>query len=308
LARNARDLPWAEHFEAGQPFEIKVTCKRSRVRHTGAVEERIREAIETSLSGAGFVAADEPTQVIVRINNNICTVSVDTSGALLHQRGYRKNVAKAPLRETLAAGVLAASGWKGDKAFMDPMCGSGTLAIEAALLAANRPPGAQRRFAFMSRPDFDEELWGEILENALSETRTPSHPIMGSDRDAGAVSAASENSSRAGVEDFVDFAQCSISAISAPADQGMLLCNPPYGRRIGQNNKLRDLYAALGNVVRASFEGWDVGLVATDKMLVSSTRLGLKSATPFLPHGGLKVQLFLRDHLNPEPAPRRKRK
>jgi len=300
LARSAGQIPWESFLNPALPVIVKVSSKRSRVKHTGAVEERFRAAISKNFKLNESVPGEHGSQLMIRLNKNLCTVSLDTSGPLLHQRGYRQNLAKAPLRENLAAGILESAGWTGAEGFVDPMCGSGTLAIEAALLAAGIAPGLGRDFAFMSQPHFDESLWTRIRDEASEARIRPLSPIAASDRDAGAVAATRENAERAGVLDFIDIEHGSLSAARPPCPRGLWLSNPPYGKRIGQKNRLRDLYAAVGNVVRAHFSNWNIGLVSTDKILIGHTQLGMKTATPFLPHGGLKVQLFFSAPSNPE--------
>jgi putative N6-adenine-specific DNA methylase len=199
LERHATRLPWAEFTAPGQAIAFRVTSRKSRLYHQDAVAERL-------LAAAGAPALPAPTgllapqEFIVRLFRDECTVSADASGELLHRRGYRLAVGKAPLRETLAAAMLAATGWPGGTPLVDPMCGSGTIPIEAALFARRIPPGLQRAFAFQRWPEYAAAMWEELL--AASRARILPHAgslIVGSDRDAGAVAAASANAARVGV-------------------------------------------------------------------------------------------------------------
>jgi putative N6-adenine-specific DNA methylase len=189
--------------------------------------------------------------------------------------------------------MLLASCQDADVPVVDPMCGSGTLPIEAALRARRIPPGLRRRFAFEQWPEFDGRAWGKVKEEASAKilARAPS-PIVGSDRDAGVIESARANAERAGVEGDILFSQQPLSSANAPGeDLGLVIVNPPYGERVAPGKELRDLYARLGDVIRREFPGWSVGILAADAKLVAATRLPL---TPRLSttNGGIRVQLW----------------
>ena len=245
-----------------------------------------------SLYGTG--CRERPPQlVVVHIFNNHCTVSVDASGELLHRRGYRQAVAKAPLRETLAAALLLAAPWDATSPLVDPFCGSGAIPIEAALLALGAAPGRQRRFAFMDWPGFDEKRWTALLAVAQASMRTelpPGCQIIASDRDAGAVRMAQENAARAGVAQHIQFTCQAVSAIHPPARSGWVITNPPYGIRVSSNKDLRNLYAQFGNVLRAQCPGWHIAILCNDQALLAQTRLTLDASFSLL-NGGIKVRL-----------------
>ena len=200
LEERASRLPWERFLRPGQPISMRVTCHKSKLYHTDAVARTVMEGLGRRLGAASdLVKASEegddeqPAQlVIVRIVEDRCTASLDSSGIPLHKRGYRQALAKAPLRETLAAGMLLASGWDRRSPLLDPFCGSGTIPIEAALLAAGLPPGLHRRFAFMDWPDFDATLWESILDQ-VTPPANPRPAILASDRDAGAIAMARAN-------------------------------------------------------------------------------------------------------------------
>jgi putative N6-adenine-specific DNA methylase len=262
------------------------------------VAERVASAITARVRGARIIddAGDDvdlPNQlVIVRLFHDRCTVSVDSSGALLHRRGYRQAVAKAPIRETLAAATLIASGWRGDAPLLDPMCGSGTIPIEGAMIARRMAPGLRRQFAFEQWPDFDSGTWRAVLDEAESAIQ-PASPvsIQGSDRDAGAVDAAMANADRAGVGSDIGFSARSISAIEPAAEAGWLVANPPYGVRVGDTDRLQNLYAQLGNVIRVKCPNWHVALVSAEQKL--ERQLGLR-LLPVLRtfNGGIRVRVI----------------
>jgi putative N6-adenine-specific DNA methylase len=238
---------------------------------------------------------EEAQLFVVRIVHDQCEVSADSSGDLLHRRGYRREIAKAPLRETIAAAMVLASGWKGDGPLLDPMCGSGTIPIEAAMIARNIAPGLRRRFQFMEWPAFDAERWNEILANAQAAVTGFSGEILGADRDAGAVQAAARNAERAGVSENVRFSQEAVSGSIAGIDgsakeSGWILTNPPYGIRVGESDDLRNLYATLGSSLKSK-PGWRLGILTSDSALVRQTRLSLRPRFS-TSNGGIPVSFF----------------
>src|SRR2546421_1643468 len=207
LVRKAGALPFETVLRAGQPVSLRVTCHKSRLYHSGAVAERLHGALEERLGGSVPEAtADEesdapPQLLLARFDHDVCTVSADTSGALLHRRGYRLAQSRAPLRETLAAAMLLAAGYDGSAALVDPLCGSGTIAIEGALIARRRAPGIARSFALERWPGFDAAALASLRDEARGrELAKASHGILASDSDPAAVRAAQENAKRAGVE------------------------------------------------------------------------------------------------------------
>jgi putative N6-adenine-specific DNA methylase len=308
LRRRAARLPWERCLAPGQPVALRVTCHKSRLYHSDAVAERMAGAIADRLGKPPAVrkfdeqAAGHPPQlVVVRLVHDHCTVSVDSSGELLHRRGYRLATAKAPLRETLAAGMLLAAGWDpctdaGPAPLLDPFCGSGTIPIEAALLARGIAPGVNRRFAFMDWPDFDAALWKTLLAEA--EERRGSQTanlgsrlqILASDRDKGAIEMAEANAARAGVADAIEYSCRAFSAVTPPAGPGWLVTNPPYGLRVAANRDLRNLYAQLGNILRASYPGWRVAILCSDRQLLGQLRLPLDTSLALV-NGGIAVVL-----------------
>ena len=302
LRRKASRLPWERYLAPGQPVALRVTCKKSRLYHSGAVAERVAGAIADRLGQPSpIVKHDEdaetgaPQLVIVRLANDQCTLSVDSSGALLHRRGYRLATAKAPLRETLAAGMLLASGWDRASPLLDPFCGSGTIPIEAAMLALNIPPGGARRFGFMGWPSFDAGMWLKLLAaSSPLPSKTGVGFILASDRDAGAIQAAQANAERAGGADCIGFSCRAVSAIEPPPGPGWIVTNPPYGVRVSASRDLRNLYAQFGNVMRAKCPGWHVAMLceADNDQLIHNTGLAFDpSRSLSLVNGGLKVKL-----------------
>ncbi|HEV7704625.1 MAG TPA: class I SAM-dependent RNA methyltransferase [Gemmatimonadaceae bacterium] len=280
LERHSRKLAWSRFIDGGQPVRLRVSTSKSRLYHSGAVAQRIAEAMEKSTGVAPTVTSggDEDDEtgetplVIVRLFRDDCTVSIDTSGALLHRRGYRLATAKAPLRETLGAALLLASGWDPTTALVDPLCGAGTIPIEGAMIARRIPPGLSRSFAFMRWPGFHEPTWKKVVDEARAQILGDAPaPILGSDRDAGAIVASRANAERAGVAADIVFEEKVISRIAPPdgATAGSIVTNPPYGVRVGDRDALRNLYAQLGTIARDRFPGWRLTALSADPRLDS---------------------------------------
>jgi putative N6-adenine-specific DNA methylase len=297
LIRKASRLPWDKHLVSGRPVALRVTCKKSKLYHSDAVAERVMEAISDKMGKTvSLKKFDEeaegrqPQLVIVRFNLDHCTISIDSSGQLLHRRGYRQAVAKAPLRETLAAAMLLGSGWDCKHPLIDPFCGSGTIPIEAALMARRMAPGRNRKFGFMDWPDFDKALWESVVRKADAGVLKECPVIIGTDRDAGAVEAARENAKRAGVDGNIRFEKKAVSSILPGTTKGWLLTNPPYGVRLGSSGDLRDLYSRFGMIVRTRFRGWKVGVLSGNDNLMGHAGIRFEKRWPML-NGGIKVKL-----------------
>jgi len=291
LYRKALQLPWGRFVKPGSRVRVRATSHRSRLQHTGRIAATVNEAIDRVL-GRAASGADGPEQLIlVRFEEDLCHVSVDSSGELLHRRGYREETAHAPLRETLAAGLLLQLGWDGTEPLLDPMCGSGTLVIEAALLAGNRPPGAARQFAFMRWPRYRPGVWQALLAEAARGERALTVSLRGADRDAGALAAARRNAGRAGVLGSIDFRPGEVAQTPPAGGRGLLLCNPPYGERLGRQEDLRPLFRALGEVCRRQLPGWRVAFLSPDEALARSTGLPLRPLA-LLSNGGIAVTLW----------------
>jgi putative N6-adenine-specific DNA methylase len=289
LDSRARQLPWGSLLRPDVPFRVEVTCKKSRIYHSDAAAERIATAIVEEL-GAQHTP-DAEVLVRARIEHDICTIGIDTSGELLHKRGYKETVNMAPMRETMASLFLRQCGYDGTEPVVDPMCGSGTFVIEAAEIAARLNPGRARRFAFEQFANFDAEAWQRMRD--ANPGREPVARFYGSDRDVNAIAMSRTNAERAGVAAFTEFRQCTISELVAPAGPpGLVIVNPPYGTRIGDKTKLTALYRTLGQTLMTRFAGWRAAIITTDNNLARATGLPfLPNAAP-VPHGGLRVTLF----------------
>jgi putative N6-adenine-specific DNA methylase len=296
LETRAKKIPWERFVAAGQDAEFRVTARKSKLFHSDAIAERLSNAVRTrakTTEAGGRLPTGDGQLFVVRVFHDEFTISADASGDLLHMRGYRQAVGKAPLRETLAAALLLASGWSGESPLLDPFCGSGTITIEGALLARRIAPGLQRRFAFMGWPDFDAKQWEKLTSDARATALASSLVrILGSDRDTGAIDAARANAKRAGVEGDIDFSVRAVSAIAAPATAGLVATNPPYGVRVSRGAEIRNLYARFGRVLREQCRGWRVAMYSPDPRLAKQTGLEFKEVTRTT-NGGIKVAALL---------------
>jgi putative N6-adenine-specific DNA methylase len=293
LDKRAKKFDWQSVLRPDVPVRVEVTCKKSKIYHAGAAAQRI----EGGLVAAGLTLSPDAQLVIkTRIDDNLVTFSVDTSGESLHKRGHKEAVNKAPMRETMAAMILRECGFDGTQTVMDPMCGSGTFVIEAAEMAAGLAPGRTREFAFQHLASFDSEAWAAMKSGVAPVT--PRARFYGSDRDAGAIRISHANAERAGVADWVDFHMKPVSDITPPdGPPGLVIVNPPYGARIGNKKPLYGLYGAMGSVLKDRFKGWRVGIVTSDSGLAKATALPFVPPGPPIAHGGLKVRLFKTDPL-----------
>ena len=290
LQEKASRLPWERFIHPGQPVALRITYHQSQLNHARPISDAVNNAVANRLGEPSQASESGSAQlVIVRVANDQVTISVDSSGTLLHKRGYRQAIAKAPLRETLAAAIIMASGWDRKSPLLDPFCGSGTIPIEAAMMALGIPPGINRRFAFMDWPNFDEGLW-EQVKGAVKYPDTEVPSITGADRDAGAVRMAKSNAKRAGVAEYVRFEQHAVSDIHPPKEKGWVVTNPPYGERVSTGKDLRNLYAQFGNVLRQHCSGWQVAVLSSDPMLLGQMKLKLDASLSML-NGGIRVNL-----------------
>ena len=307
LERHARKIAWDRVLRAGDAVRFRVTCKKSKLYHSDAVAQRLADAAMRGVPGVRAEGGSTPDDeiddgnddvslIVVRLMRDRCTVSADSSGALLHRRGYRLATAKAPLRETIAAAMLAASAWDSTSPLVDPLCGSGTIPIEGALRARQIAPGAHRRFAMERWPTVSPSL-GESVRADLAKRERPRSlaEIVGSDRDSGAIVAASANAERAGVVEDVALAVRSLSAAAfPPAPRGWIVTNPPYGVRVGEADRVRDLWAQLGTVLRDRVPGWRLALLSPDTALERQLKIPLRAAAS-ISNGGIAVRIMIGD-------------
>ena len=272
-----RDIEWEKYLSPESTFAIETTVHSNEFRHSKYVAYRVKDGIvdhfsdrygkrpSIRLKGADII-------LDVHISETRVTISLDSSGEPLSYRGYRLEQTKAPLNEVLAAGIIMKTGWKGEKPFADPMCGSGTFLIEAALIAANINPGIYRKsFAFETWPDFDKDLFEELYNDDSGE-REPTCPIYGGDIDPEAVSIARKNIATARVGDYITLKCLSMADWKENGQEGVLVMNPPYGERL-KPEKLDDLYTMIGRSLKKDFQGWDAWVLGYRQELFDQIKL-----------------------------------
>ncbi len=291
LYRKASRLPWGRFLRPDAGLQIRVSCRHSRLNHSDRIAAVLGEAADRALGREAGPRGGAEQLVLARFEEDVCQLSIDSSGELLHRRGYRGETAQAPLRENLAAGILRLLDWDGSTPLVDPMCGSGTFLIEAAWLARRRAAGLERRFACMDWPGFRLGLW-EVLTGEARRAELPATPILrGGERDAASFEAARRNAARAGVVDLLDLRREELTDAVAPAGSGLLLCNPPYGKRVGGEEDLRPLYRTLGRIYRERFFGWRLAFLCPDDALAAAVDLPLKRLAR-LRNGGIPISLW----------------
>jgi putative N6-adenine-specific DNA methylase len=273
----------------------------STVRHAGApAAPALRAFLARAWGRAVHAAAGEDraspgTRLVLRLVEGSGTLSADASGELLYRRGWRQEVGRAPMRETLAAGVLALAGWRPEEPLWDAMCGSGTLLIEAALRARAMAPGLGRAFAFEGWPGTDATAWKARRAQAMHEARsTAPGPLHGSDANAGALGTARRNARRAGVLDSLVLERADIRVLSpGRVPPGLLVANLPYGKRVGNRSGMEAVFEAVGQALRAGFAGWRAALL-TDAPARVKRAVGRPVEKEFaLNNGGLSVTLLV---------------
>ncbi|PKO07722.1 MAG: class I SAM-dependent RNA methyltransferase [Chloroflexi bacterium HGW-Chloroflexi-3] len=291
-------LPWKQFFKKDVSVKIRTTCHKSKLYHSDAVTERIHQAIESNLAkkvpllkGDSEESHGKQQLIIVRLLRDQVSISIDSSGNPLYMRGYREIVSKAPLRENLAASLLLASNWTPEFPLIDPFCGSGTIPIEAALIAKNQPPGLYRDFSFENWPEFTQSTWQNMRREYIQNSIDPTTRIQGSDRNIGSIEIARKNAEKAAVNQFIEWNNQSISDVKPDGQPGWIITNPPYGLRISSNKDIRNLYAQFGNVLRQKFQGWNVIFLCNNVNLANQTKLKSKSLLSFS-NGGINVQAF----------------
>jgi putative N6-adenine-specific DNA methylase len=304
LRRRAERLPWRRFVPPGAAIAVRASATRCRLYHTGALAEAAVLAIADAVPGVHACADDEPPAItlLVRGVQDRFMFSADASGDRLHRRGARVETGDAPLRETLAAGLLALAGWTPGTALCDPMCGAGTIVIEAATQAAGRAPGSERGFAIESWPLLAEPATARAVAALRAEAdagvsapvpAAALAPIIGSDRDPRTIESARRNAERGGVATHVTFACRDAADARPPAPAGLVITNPPYGHRLGDARAAARGYRDLGGVLRAHFRGWRVAVVAPARLDVARA-MGLRSAKQFsLRNGGLPIVLHV---------------
>ncbi len=293
----AMQLNWPQWFAVGSDFMVKVTGVKCPLKSLEFVTLRIKDAVcdrfRQAVNSRPYIDTKEPdVRIHAYLTADAYQFYLDTSGDALYQRGLRRASIEAPLRENLAAGILKLSGWQPGTPLLDPMCGSGTFLLEAAMMALDIAPGSGRRFGFEKLKNFDEAAWKRIRQQALDKARPVSfQKLYGSDIDLRAVRISKQNLQEAGLLEAVQLSKNDINEVVAPNGEGVLVANPPYGVRIGEDEELAALYPKMGETLKRKFAGWNAYFLTNDMRLPKLMRLAPSKRTPLF-NGPLECRLF----------------
>jgi putative N6-adenine-specific DNA methylase len=293
----AKAVDWPSWFDVDLSIRVDVNAIRSPLKSLDFAVLRIKDAVcdrfRETLDRRPDVDTREPAVRIAGfLDATHFTLYIDTSGEPLFKRGWRGATGEAPLKENLAAGIVMMSGWRPGTALLDPMCGSGTLLVEAAMIARNIAPGSRRAFGFEKLKRHDEALWRRVWEAAAAR-RIPAGPVLihGSDLYGDELKNARDNLYAAGVDDMVQLKQGNVLEISPPAPAGIMVTNPPYGVRLDDKQALEAFYPKLGDALKARFAGWTCYLFSADMSLPKKIGLAASKRTPLF-NGALECRLF----------------
>lgn len=295
-----RKIDWEQYMTADTSFAIDSTVYSETFNHSRYVTYRVKDAIadlfKEKYGKRPNVKIDGADLLInVHISHEQVTVSLDSSGESLHKRGWRTDQTAAPINEALAAGLLMLAGWKGQTDFVDPMCGSGTFLIEAAMIALNIPPGIYRHqgFAFEKWRDFDRDLFQELYDDD-SQEKTFEHHIYGSDAAFYAIKVAEKNIRSAGLTKYISLHQCRLQELKNPSQNCLLLTNPPYGERL-EKIDIMSLYEDIGSMLKHKFSGSEAWLISSN--IDATKRIGLRPSEKIKVLNGELECIFLKYEL-----------
>ncbi len=295
----ARSLRWDQWFGLSQRFRVQAEGRRTRLKSLEFTALKIKDAVcdafrERLQARPSVDKAHPDVRIHAFFDEQQARIFIDTSGEALFKRGYRQDSGSAPLRENLAAGLLLLAGYDGSQPFQDPFCGSGTLPIEAAMIATRQAPGLRRTFGFEKLANFNAPLWQSLRQQAQAEQRPAPAPIAGSDNDTALLAIARDNALAAGVAPLIDFSCADVCDSRPNGNGGILLSNPPYGVRLAEIQALHALYPQLGSWLKQHYAGWRIGMFTADRELPKLMRLSPKRKIP-LYNGNLDCRLFLLD-------------
>lgn len=265
-----KSIAWEQYMELATTFAIDSTVFSETFRHSGYVTYRVKDAIvdrfvERTGKRPNVKVSHPDLYINVHIANEMVTVSLDSSGESLHKRGWREATTEAPINEALAAGMLLMAGWNGQSDLVDPMCGSGTFLIEAAMIALNIAPGIYRsEFAFEHWLDFDAELWNDIY-NDDSEEREFEHHIYGSDASFYCTKVTEKNIRSAGLQKYISVRHCRMQELTPECQNALVIMNPPYGERLAENKDVLQLYREIGNTLKQRFTGSTAWIISSNE-------------------------------------------
>lgn len=271
---------FTRYIKPSQTLAVDASVQESMMRDQRFVALKVKDAIVDQFREKFEVRPDVDREnpdlrIWVRAYKNKFHVSIDTSGDPLHERGYRKDAGEAPLKENLAAGLLSLAEWDEKTPLVDPMCGSGTILIEAALRASRIAPGTFRsRYAFQKFLNYDKETWEKVLDEAIeAEIEEPELKFYGFDVDRRVLEKARANAKRAGVEHLIEFGRGPITTLKSPVESGLIITNPPYAVRLGDEDNVRDIYRDLSHTMKTEFKGWTAWILSGNKDLILDLKL-----------------------------------
>ena len=297
IYRTAYAPRWTDWFDPARTLRVDISATKSPLTSLNFVTLKIKDAVCDKIRRISGrrpnVDTREPDISIQgHLSDREFTLYLDTTGEPLFKRGQRIATGPAPLRENLAAGIIRLAGWTTGIPLLDPMCGSGTILLEAAHMALDIAPGLDRGFAFEKFKNFDSRLWRDLLRQRRARQK-PKAPqaIYGSDFSADVLKAARANLMAAGLEKVVGLKRANVLELSAPAKEGIIVTNPPYGVRLGEQQAMAEFYPKLGDVLKKQFSGWRVYLLSADMRLPKLIRLAVSKRTPLF-NGALECRLF----------------
>ena len=297
IFQSALEINWDSWFDVNKTIKVTTTAIKCPLKSVDFMTLRIKDAIcdffREKFAKRPNVDIREPDiKVHLFLERNNFAIYLDASGDPLYQRGFRKASVEAPIKENLAAGIIKLSGWEPGQAFFDPMCGSGTFLIEAALIATNQSPGLKRDFSFMQWKNFDKLLFESLKKSYQNMIiRQKFLRIYGSDKDLRAVRVSKKNLVLAGFENNIQLACQEFNEIKPPLDEGVLVTNPPYGERIGEDEALNNAYPEWARTLKQSFAGWRAYFLTNDFNMPKLMRLAPSKKTPLF-NGALDCRLF----------------
>jgi putative N6-adenine-specific DNA methylase len=282
IYRAALDLPWPDWFDVGKTIAVKVGAQNAPLKSLNFITLKIKDAIcdrfREETRARPSVDTDAPNvPVYAFLTADAATFYLDTSGEPLFKRGFKREASAASIKENLAAGMLLLSGWQPGTPLLDPMCGAGTILLEAADLALNRAPGRGRHFAFEHYRDFDAALWQRIKAEAKAQEKPLTRlAIFGADQDRWVLDKARNNLAAAGYADAIELKLSDALDLKPPTPVGTIVTNPPYGERLGETEDLADWYPLLGDWLKQNFSGWEAWIISGDPLLPKL--IGLKAS------------------------------
>jgi len=297
IYHGAYGLPWIDWFDAARTIRVDVSATKSPLTSLNFVTLKVKDAVCDKIRRlTGRRPSVDTRKPDISIQGHLTdrdfSLYLDTTGEPLFKRGTRMATGEAPLRENLAAGILRLTGWEPGLPLLDPMCGSGTFLLEAALMALDIAPGLGRDFAFEKFKNFDGRRWHELLQRSRARQgpKTP-QAIYGSDLSGDALKAARANLTASGLEKIVSLKHANLLEIAAPAKEGIIVTNPPYGVRLGEQRELAEFYPKLGDILKKNFTGWCAYILSADMRLPKLIRLAVSKRTPLF-NGALECRLF----------------